>query len=56
VGTGAREPGWVGEVLAARSREAAAPTFAPDGLHFLGPYYDAQHAIPEHTAPMDALP
>ena len=56
VGTGTREPGWVAEVLAARSREAAAPTFAPDGLHFLGPYYDARHAIPEHTAPMDALP
>jgi tRNA pseudouridine38-40 synthase len=29
------------EVLAARCRDAAAPTFPPDGLYFLGPYYDA---------------
>ena len=29
------------EVLAARDRDAAAPTFAPDGLYFVGPYYDA---------------
>jgi len=56
VGTRTRPPGWMREVLQARSREAAAPTFAPDGLHFLGPYYDAGHAIPEHTPPMDGLP
>ena len=56
VGTGTRPPHWLREVLESRSREAAAPTFAPDGLHFLGPYYDPGHAIPEHTDPMDALP
>jgi tRNA pseudouridine38-40 synthase len=44
------------EVLAARSRDAAAPTFAPDGLYFIGPYYDARHAIPDHTPAMDWLP
>ncbi|MFO1332130.1 MAG: tRNA pseudouridine(38-40) synthase TruA [Rubrivivax sp.] len=56
VGTGRRPPGWVAEVLAARSREAAAPTFAPDGLYFLGPYYDRRHALPERTPAHDWLP
>jgi tRNA pseudouridine38-40 synthase len=56
VGEGRQPPGWVGEVLKARSRDAAAPTFAPDGLYFVGPYYDASHAIPEHTPAMDWLP
>jgi tRNA pseudouridine38-40 synthase len=53
VGSGRETPAWLGEVLAARSRDAAAPTFAADGLYFLGPYYDAVHGIPEHTAAMD---
>jgi tRNA pseudouridine38-40 synthase len=56
VGAGSRPPGWVAEVLASRDRDAAAPTFAPDGLYFVGPYYDARHGIPEHTAVMDWLP
>ncbi|MED5618335.1 tRNA pseudouridine(38-40) synthase TruA [Ideonella sp. BN130291] len=56
VGSGARAPDWMGEVLAARSRDAAAPTFAADGLYFVGPYYDAELAIPQHTPAMDWLP
>ena len=56
VGSGRELPGWMAEVLAARSRDAAAPTFPPDGLYFLGPYYDAAHGIPEHTAASDWLP
>jgi tRNA pseudouridine38-40 synthase len=52
VGSGARPPQWMGEVLASRSRAAAAPTFAPDGLVFLGPYYDAAHGLP---VPADLL-
>ncbi|HYN61644.1 MAG TPA: tRNA pseudouridine(38-40) synthase TruA [Rubrivivax sp.] len=56
VGSGARPPAWMAEVLAARNRDAAAPTFAPDGLYFVGPYYDARHAIPEKTPAMDWLP
>jgi tRNA pseudouridine38-40 synthase len=56
VGSGRQPPGWLAEVLAARDRDAAAPTFAPDGLYFVGPYYDPVHAIPEHTPPMDWLP
>ena len=56
VGSGRQPPGWMAEVLAARSRDAAAPTFAPDGLYFVGPYYDAGLGLPEHTAAMDWLP
>ena len=56
VGTGSRPPEWMDQVLAARSRDAAAPTFAPDGLYFVGPYYDAHLQLPEHTAAMDWLP
>jgi tRNA pseudouridine38-40 synthase len=56
VGTGAQPAGWMAEVLLSRDRNAAAPTFAPDGLYFVGPYYDPQHGIPEHTPAMDWLP
>lgn len=52
VGSGSRPPGWMAEVLASRNRDVAAPTFAPDGLYFVGPYYDAVHGIPEHTPAM----
>lgn len=41
VGHGDAPPGWIAEVLAARSRKVAAPTFSADGLYFLGPLYDA---------------
>jgi tRNA pseudouridine38-40 synthase len=53
VGSGARDPAWVADVLASRERSRAAPTFAPDGLYFAGPYYDAVHAIPLRTPAFD---
>jgi tRNA pseudouridine38-40 synthase len=56
VGQGLHAADWMAEVLAARSRDAAAPTFAADGLYFAGPYYDAAHGIPEHTPSFDWLP
>ena len=56
VGTGAQPPEWAGEVLASGRRALAAPTFAPDGLYFVGPYYDARHAIPEAVPAADWLP
>ena len=56
VGQGLRPVSWMGEVLAARSREAAAPTFSPEGLYFLGPRYDARWGLPERTAAYDWLP
>lgn len=56
VGAGRQPPGWLAEVLAARSRDAAAPTFAADGLYFAGADYDARHGIPTHTPAMDWFP
>ncbi len=56
VGAGRHPPDWIANVLASRSRELAAPTFAAGGLYFVGPYYDAEHGIPHHTAAMDWLP
>ena len=32
VGSGVRDPEWLGEALAARSRPAAGPTAPPEGL------------------------
>ncbi|GAB3658185.1 tRNA pseudouridine(38-40) synthase TruA [Ramlibacter alkalitolerans] len=56
VGQGARPPEWMREVLAARSRDAAAPTFAPDGLYFLGPVYEEQWGLPAQAAAYHWLP
>ena len=56
VGHGHKPPEWIDEVLAARSRDAAAPTFAPDGLYFAGPVYEPHWGLPERTASFDLLP
>ena len=56
VGQGQQPPGWMLEVLHARSRDAAAPTFSPDGLYFLGPVYEPHWGLPERTAGYDWLP
>ena len=56
IGDGRREPDWIRSVLAARDRDAAAPTFSADGLYFLGPRYDAQWGLPVRTALFDSLP
>jgi tRNA pseudouridine38-40 synthase len=56
IGQGKHPPEWMAQVLAARSRDAAAPTFSPDGLYFLGPRYDARWGLPERTAAYDGLP
>ena len=37
------------DVLAARDRRMAAPTFSPDGLYFLGPRYAARWGMPDRT-------
>ena len=56
VGSGRRPATWLGEVLASRDRDAAAPTFAADGLYFVGPYYDAHLRLPERVPATDWLP
>ena len=56
IGHGLHPPQWLAEVLAARSRDAAAPTFSPDGLYFVGPVYAPEWKLPSRTAAYDWLP
>ncbi len=56
VGQGHQPASWMGQVLAARDRDAAAPTFSPDGLYFLGPVYGPEWNLPSRTAAYDWLP
>ena len=56
VGQRRQSPEWLLEVLLARNRDAAAPTFSPDGLYFLGPRYAAHWGLPDRTAAFDGLP
>ena len=56
IGQGLYPPEWMRAVLEARSRDAAAPTFSPDGLYFQGPVYDAAWGLPTRTAAYDWLP
>ena len=56
VGRGDQSPEWMAQVLAAQSRDAAAPTFSPDGLYFQGPVYEARWGLPQRTAAYDWLP
>jgi len=56
IGEGRKPPEWMEQVLQARSRQAAAPTFAPHGLYFLGPVYAPEWGLPTHVAAYDWLP
>jgi len=56
VGSGRRPATWMAEVLAARKRDAAAPTFPADGLYFVGPYYDVHLRLPDRVPALDWLP
>lgn len=56
IGQGLKPADWMSQVLAAQSRDAAAPTFAPDGLYFLGPVYDPKWGLPDQVAGWDWLP
>jgi tRNA pseudouridine38-40 synthase len=55
IGHGQQAPEWMASVLAARSRKAAAPTFSPNGLYFVGPVYARHWGLPERTAAYDWL-
>jgi tRNA pseudouridine38-40 synthase len=52
VGAGKQSPSWIGELLAARDRTRAAPTFSPDGLYFTGVEYEAKWALPPTRRPV----
>lgn len=56
VGTQQHAAAWVREVLRAKNRVIAAPTFPPDGLYFLGPDYGPDFDLPTTTPPMGWLP
>jgi len=46
VGSGRRPPEWIAQLLSARDRTRAAPTFAPDGLYLAGADYPARFGLP----------
>ena len=46
IGRGKRKPEWMAEVLAAKDRQLAAPTFMPDGLYLAKIAYPPEFAIP----------
>lgn len=56
IGEQRQPPEWINTVLAAHDRDAAAPTFSPDGLYFLGPRYEPHWALPEDSPLLDGLP
>jgi tRNA pseudouridine38-40 synthase len=47
VGNGQHKPEWMRQVLQARQRKTAAPTFAPDGLYLRHIQYDAKWGLPQ---------
>ncbi|HEY5632899.1 MAG TPA: tRNA pseudouridine(38-40) synthase TruA [Burkholderiaceae bacterium] len=55
VGLGRRPAAWAQEVLAARDRGMAAPTFAADGLYLCGVQYPAQYDIGSWPAAIPPL-
>lgn len=56
VGTGAQPVSWMQQVLDARNRKVAAPTFAPEGLYFMGPRYDERWGLPSSVPAFHWLP
>ena len=56
IGQGFQPPEWMSQVIESKRRDAAAPTFSPDGLYFQGPVYDAKWGLPTTTPPFHWLP
>jgi tRNA pseudouridine38-40 synthase len=54
IGRGRHPAAWMGEVLAARDRRLAAPTFMPDGLYLAQVGYPENFAVP--AADLGSLP
>jgi tRNA pseudouridine38-40 synthase len=47
IGQGRQKPEWMTEVLAAKNRQIAAPTFMADGLYLAKITYPEEFAIPQ---------
>lgn len=47
IGKGTQPAGWIDELLQAKDRKQAAPTFSPDGLYFRGPIYEPHWGLPD---------
>jgi tRNA pseudouridine38-40 synthase len=56
VGQHKQPPDWLKEVLLACDRDAAAPTFSPYGLYFVGPRYAPHWGLPARSSLYDGLP
>ncbi len=56
IGQGMQPPEWMLQVLDAKDRDAAAPTFSPNGLYFAGPVYDPHWGLPSSTPAFEWLP
>jgi len=56
VGNGRHSPQWAGEVLAARERGRAAPTFAAEGLYLERVEYARQWGLPALESAMPSVP
>ena len=56
IGSGQHPPAWMQCVLKEKNRDAAAPTFMPDGLYFVGPTYAPAFELPTTTAALQWLP
>jgi tRNA pseudouridine38-40 synthase len=52
VGMGRHAPEWVTEVLEARHRAHAAPTFSPAGLYLVRVEYDPSFLLPAPASPV----
>ncbi|TJZ74009.1 tRNA pseudouridine(38-40) synthase TruA [Chitiniphilus eburneus] len=55
VAKGNRPPQWMDELLAARDRSIAPPTFMPDGLYLAGVSYPAEFGLPGEPDPRHGM-
>ncbi len=52
VGKGKHPPQWIAELITARDRRLAAPTFSAEGLYLFGVRYHARWNLPAFTPMM----
>jgi tRNA pseudouridine38-40 synthase len=50
IGQGREDVQWMAELLAAKNRQLAAPTFMPDGLYLAKIDYDQKWALPQEAS------